>query len=107
VFRNPPGDHAARLIESCGLKGSAHRWRGVSTKHANFIVNPRGAACAADIEADRQVRARHRGSARRGDRLCIPRCASSARLANERKSARSFGKVAVLFGGKSASASLD
>jgi UDP-N-acetylmuramate dehydrogenase len=21
VFRNPPGDHAARLIEACGLKG--------------------------------------------------------------------------------------
>ena len=23
VFRNPPGDHAARLIEACGLKGFA------------------------------------------------------------------------------------
>jgi len=51
VFRNPPGDHAARLIESCGLKGYAVGEARVSEKHANFIVNPQGAARAADIEA--------------------------------------------------------
>jgi len=51
VFRNPPGDHAARLIESCGLKGLARGGARVSEKHANFIVNPKGAASAADIEA--------------------------------------------------------
>jgi UDP-N-acetylmuramate dehydrogenase len=50
VFRNPPGDHAARLIESCGLKGLARGGARVSEKHANFIVNPDGAASAADIE---------------------------------------------------------
>lgn len=50
VFRNPPGDHAARLIESCGLKGLQRGAARVSEKHANFIVNPDGAACAADIE---------------------------------------------------------
>jgi UDP-N-acetylmuramate dehydrogenase len=50
VFRNPPGDYAARLIESCGLKGFAIGGAMVSTKHANFIVNT-GAASAADIEA--------------------------------------------------------
>lgn len=49
VFRNPPGDHAARLIESCGLKGKAIGGAMVSPKHANFIVNPGGGA-AADIE---------------------------------------------------------
>jgi len=51
VFRNPPGDHAARLIESCGLKGYAVGGARVSEKHANFIVNPDGRAKAADIEA--------------------------------------------------------
>ncbi len=51
VFRNPQGDHAARLIESCGLKGYAIGGARVSEKHANFIVNPHGIAKAADIEA--------------------------------------------------------
>jgi len=50
VFRNPVGDHAARLIESCGLKGLERGGARVSEKHANFIVNPRGAARASDIE---------------------------------------------------------
>jgi len=49
VFRNPPGDHAARLIEACGLKGACHGGACVSTKHANFIING-GDASAADIE---------------------------------------------------------
>jgi UDP-N-acetylmuramate dehydrogenase len=50
VFRNPPGDHAARLIEACGLKGTMCGGAMVSPKHANFIVNA-GGATAADIEA--------------------------------------------------------
>jgi UDP-N-acetylmuramate dehydrogenase len=50
VFRNPPRDHAARLIEACGLKGFARGGARVSEKHANFIVNPAGKASAADIE---------------------------------------------------------
>src|SRR5690606_20703498 len=49
VFTNPPGDHAARLIESSGLKGLAVGGARVSDKHANFIVNT-GNATAADIE---------------------------------------------------------
>jgi len=49
VFRNPTGDHSARLIEASGLKG--HRIGGaeVSEKHANFIINRDGAS-ATDIE---------------------------------------------------------
>ena len=50
VFRNPPGDHAARLIEACGLKGYAIGGARVSEKHANFIVNAQGRGSAADIE---------------------------------------------------------
>ena len=49
VFRNPPGDYAARLIEHCGLKGYRLGDAQVSEKHANFIVN-RGQATATDIE---------------------------------------------------------
>jgi UDP-N-acetylmuramate dehydrogenase len=50
VFRNPPGDHAARLIEACGLKGFAIGGAKVSEKHANFVVNARRRASASDIE---------------------------------------------------------
>lgn len=50
VFRNPPGDHAGRLIEACGLKGARIAGAAVSEKHGNFIVNE-GGASSADIEA--------------------------------------------------------
>ena len=49
TFRNPPGEHAARLIEACGLKG--HRIGGamVSPLHANFIITD-DSARAMDVE---------------------------------------------------------
>jgi UDP-N-acetylmuramate dehydrogenase len=43
VFKNPPGDHAARLIEASGAKGLALGGARVSEKHANFIVAGPGA----------------------------------------------------------------
>ena len=49
VFRNPPGDYAARLIEASGLKGRRQGGAQVSEKHANFIINT-GNASATDIE---------------------------------------------------------
>ncbi|HEV2230557.1 MAG TPA: UDP-N-acetylmuramate dehydrogenase [Steroidobacteraceae bacterium] len=49
VFTNPPGDHAARLIEAAGLKGFRIGDASVSSKHANFIIN-HGTARAADLE---------------------------------------------------------
>ncbi len=54
VFRNPPGDFAARLIEACGLKGVSVGGAYVSPKHANFIVNA-GGARADDVETLMQV----------------------------------------------------
>ena len=50
VFKNPPNDFAARMIEACGLKGYSIGGAVVSEKHANFIEN-RGNATAADIES--------------------------------------------------------
>jgi UDP-N-acetylmuramate dehydrogenase len=50
VFRNPPDDFAARLIEASGLKGVRIGGACVSEKHANFILNT-GSATAKDIES--------------------------------------------------------
>ena len=50
VFRNPPGNYAAKLIESCGLKGFSVGGAMDSEKHANFIINSEGKASARDIE---------------------------------------------------------
>jgi len=51
VFRNPAeGKTAAKLIQYCGLRKFERGGARVSEKHANFIVNPGGAASAADIE---------------------------------------------------------
>jgi len=51
VFRNPPGDHAGRLIEAAGLKGHRTGTAQVSSLHANFIITDRGTGSAADVRA--------------------------------------------------------
>ena len=55
VFKNPPGDHAARLIDEAGLKGLSVGGASVSTKHANFIVAAEGARAAEVAELIRKV----------------------------------------------------
>jgi len=67
VFRNPPGDFAARLIEAAGLKGRSVGGAEVSVKHANFIINT-GDASAADVEALIEL-VREEVAARHGVRL--------------------------------------
>jgi UDP-N-acetylmuramate dehydrogenase len=45
MFKNPPGDHAGRLIDACGLKGLTVGRAQVSPVHANFFINLGGATC--------------------------------------------------------------
>jgi UDP-N-acetylmuramate dehydrogenase len=58
VFTNPPGGHAAALIEDAGLKGARIGGASVSTKHANFIVTEPGASARDVRELIEVVRAR-------------------------------------------------
>jgi hypothetical protein len=51
VFKNPPGEHAARLIEAAGLKGHRIGDAVVSEKHANFILNLGPGDAPAELEA--------------------------------------------------------
>lgn len=50
MFKNPPGDYAARLIETVGLKGLRLGQVQISERHANFFVNL-GGGCAAEVKA--------------------------------------------------------
>jgi UDP-N-acetylmuramate dehydrogenase len=50
MFKNPAGDHAGRLIEAAGLKGTRIGNAEISTKHGNFFVN-HGDTKAEDVHA--------------------------------------------------------
>lgn len=101
VFKNPQGDHAARLIEAAGLKGFKIGGAQVSEKHANFIINA-GGATATDIEkmiayVQNEVVKKH------GINLQTEVCIVGEKLKSRIiENAEDFGTVAVLMGGKSA-----
>ena len=50
MFKNPEGDHAGRLIEAAGLKGTRIGNAEISTRHANFFIN-HGETLAEDVRA--------------------------------------------------------
>jgi UDP-N-acetylmuramate dehydrogenase len=50
TFKNPPGQHAGRLVEAAGLKGMRRGGAEISTVHGNFLVNV-GEATTADVLA--------------------------------------------------------
>jgi len=58
VFKNPPGGHAGRIIDGLGLKGTRRGGAVVSEKHANFLVNEKGASAADVLELLDLVRER-------------------------------------------------
>lgn len=102
VFRNPPGDYAARLIESCGMKGMRIGDAQVSEKHANFIVNL-GQAKASDIETLIET-VREKVKENSGVELIreVRIIGEHGERAGGKPALQNFGKVAVMFGGSSA-----
>jgi UDP-N-acetylmuramate dehydrogenase len=60
TFKNPPGDHAGRLVEAAGLKGFSVGGASVSTLHANFFMASEGATSQDVYDLIHEVRARVR-----------------------------------------------
>jgi UDP-N-acetylmuramate dehydrogenase len=60
VFKNPPGDHAGRLVEAAGLKGFAVGGASVSQLHANFFIAGDGASAQDVYDLVHEVKSRVR-----------------------------------------------
>jgi UDP-N-acetylmuramate dehydrogenase len=60
VFKNPPGDHAGRLVEAAGLKGTRVGNASVAQLHANFFLASEGATAQDVYDLVAEVRARVR-----------------------------------------------
>ncbi len=56
IFKNPEGNYAGKLIDTCGLKGMRVGGAEVSDVHGNFIVNRGGASAEDVVELVRKVR---------------------------------------------------
>lgn len=105
VFKNPPNDFAARLIEATGLKGYAIGGACVSEKHANFIVNT-GSSTADDIESLIYY-VQSKVKEFQGVELQTEVCMVGEKVADMKKDTHlgnpeKFGRVAVLMGGSAA-----
>lgn len=57
IFKNPPGDHAGKIIDQLGLKGKRVGGAEVSTVHGNFIINREHATTHDVLELIREIRA--------------------------------------------------
>ncbi len=105
VFKNPPGDFAARLIEVSGLKGYAIGGAQVSDKHANFIVNT-GNSSATDIEqliyyVQDKVKEIH-GVELHTEVCMVGEFNNETQMEEPLQNPAKFGRVAVLMGGSAA-----
>ena len=58
TFKNPPGDHAGRLVEAAGLKGFSVGGASVSELHANFFMASEGATSQDVYDLVHEVQAR-------------------------------------------------
>ena len=63
VFKNPPGEHAGRLVEAAGLKGFSVGAASVSELHANFFIAKPGASAQDVYDLVQAVRRRVSDSA--------------------------------------------
>lgn len=105
VFKNPPGNFAAKLIEQTGLKGFSIGGACVSEKHANFIVNT-GDATAADIESliayvQKQVK-EFQGVELQTEVCMVGEPGVGAEQIVAQQNPEQFGRVAVMMGGSAA-----